>query len=215
MRVPRLPKPSAAFIVALAALVVALSGTANSLPGSGSVDHDDLGAHVVHRPNIHDNAVNGAKIANNSLSGADIVESTLSGVNAATVHGMSLRRFTYHVADNGPTVTLLTVSGFDITASCTAGQITLQISSPPAPVQPEINGYVVDLNTSAIDNVEASFQDSTINLLAGTDGRDVVGHAEVMDTVSPSGLPSLSINYAVDEFTVFDECYASGSVVVG
>ncbi len=216
MRLSHLPKPSPAFVVACAAVIIALSGRADSLPGSGSVDHDDLGAHVVHKANLHDNAVNGAKVASDSLTGADIKESTLKNVNAAKISGLSIKRFSYHVAENGPVVPLVTVAGFTISASCTSGQVGLTLTSPASEsVTPEINGVVTDLTTLLNDNLEATFHDSTISLLAGTDGNDVVGHAEVMNANFGSGAPSLTINYATDEFTTFDECTATGSVIGG
>ena len=206
MKLRHLPRPSASFLVASAALVVALSGSASSLPGTGTVQHDDLGPHVVHRNNIHDNAVNGAKVD----------ESTLGKVpNAAKVNGMTLRKFSYSAGDTAPEVTLVAFSGFEISASCTAGELALELHGADAPVAPELNGYVVDLTTKEISTMEASFQSGTEDLLAGSSGTSLVGQVQVMNTSFLAGSPVMSINYNADEFTTFDECHASGTIVIG
>lgn len=46
----------------IALFVFAISGTATALPGTGTIDHDDLQRHVVHRGAIHDGAINSAKV---------------------------------------------------------------------------------------------------------------------------------------------------------
>ena len=68
-------------VVGYIALFFALSGTAVALPLSGTVDHDDLQAHVVHTDKIHDGAVNSAKVLNSSLTGDDVLNSSLTGAD--------------------------------------------------------------------------------------------------------------------------------------
>jgi hypothetical protein len=65
-------RPSPAMIVALIALVAALSGTAYAALGKNSVGTRQLKAKAVTSGKIANNAVTSAKVAKNSLTGADI-----------------------------------------------------------------------------------------------------------------------------------------------
>ncbi|HEV2857836.1 MAG TPA: hypothetical protein VGW80_05460 [Solirubrobacterales bacterium] len=68
----RITLPSPAMIVALIALVAALSGTAYAALGKNSVGTRQLKAKAVTAGKIANNAVTSAKVAKNSLTGADI-----------------------------------------------------------------------------------------------------------------------------------------------
>jgi hypothetical protein len=68
---------SSAHVIALAALFVALGGSAFAAATIGTSDIKD-GA--VTRDKLHDNAVNSSKVAKNSLAGRDIDEKTLGQV---------------------------------------------------------------------------------------------------------------------------------------
>src|ERR1700710_1588746 len=91
--------PSPALVIALIALVCALTGTAWAALGKNSVGSRQLKAKAVTTGKIANGAVNGAKVANGSLSGADINVDALgvvpkaasadSATNAATVGGHS------------------------------------------------------------------------------------------------------------------------------
>lgn len=104
-------------LLGLVAIFIALGGVASALPGSGTIDHDDLQGHAVHTNKIHagavttsrldsgavttpklgegavassklaGDAVNSAKVLNDSLTGDDIDEATLAGVDAASLGG--------------------------------------------------------------------------------------------------------------------------------
>jgi hypothetical protein len=71
---------SPAHVIALAALFVALGGSAFAAATIGTSDIKD-GA--VTRDKLHNNAVNGKKVGKNSLSGKDIDEKTLGQVPSA------------------------------------------------------------------------------------------------------------------------------------
>lgn len=75
--------PSPAMIVALIALVAALSGTAYAALGKNSVGTKQLKAKAVTSGKIANNAVTSAKVAKNSLSGADINVGALGTVPSA------------------------------------------------------------------------------------------------------------------------------------
>jgi hypothetical protein len=93
----RIARPSPALIVAIVALLCALTGTAYAALGKNTVGTKQLKNAAVTTGKIHNNAVNGAKVAKNSLTGEDINVSALgtvpdashagSGDNANTVGG--------------------------------------------------------------------------------------------------------------------------------
>ena len=66
--------PSPSLVISMAALVVAISGSATALSGRNNVDHDDLRKHVVHGPKIHDGAVGPAKILTGAVRPSHISE---------------------------------------------------------------------------------------------------------------------------------------------
>jgi len=80
----RIGRPSPAMVVALLALVFALTGTAFAALGKNSVGTRQLKAQSVTTGKIANNAVNGAKVANGSLSGSDINLGALGTVPNAT-----------------------------------------------------------------------------------------------------------------------------------
>jgi len=71
-------------VVALLALICALSGTAYAALGKSSVGPRQLKAQAVTTGKIANNAVNGAKVANGSLTGEDINIGALGTVPNAT-----------------------------------------------------------------------------------------------------------------------------------
>ncbi len=92
-------RPSPALVIAVIALICALSGTAWAALGKNSVGSRQLKAKAVTTGKIANGAVNAAKVANGSLSGADINVAALGTVpkaasadsagNANTVGGHS------------------------------------------------------------------------------------------------------------------------------
>jgi hypothetical protein len=92
-------RPSAALVIAIVALICALTGTAWAALGKNSVGSRQLKAKAVTTGKIANGAINGAKVANGSLSGADINVGALGTVpkaasadsagNAATLGGHS------------------------------------------------------------------------------------------------------------------------------
>jgi hypothetical protein len=76
-------RPSPAMIVALIALVAALSGTAYAALGKNSVGTRQLKAKAVTSGKIANNAVTSVKVAKNSLTGADINLGALGTVPSA------------------------------------------------------------------------------------------------------------------------------------
>lgn len=76
-------RPSPAMVVAVIALICALTGTAYAALGKNSVGSRQLKAKSVTTGKIANNAVNGAKVANGSLSGEDINLNALGTVPSA------------------------------------------------------------------------------------------------------------------------------------
>jgi hypothetical protein len=77
-------RPSPAMVVAVIALVAALTGTAYAALGKNSVGSRQLKAQAVTSGKIANNAVTSAKVAKNSLTGADINVKALGTVPSAT-----------------------------------------------------------------------------------------------------------------------------------
>ena len=75
--------PSPAMVVAIIALIAALTGTAIAALPKGSVGSRQLKPKAVTTGKIANNAVNGQKVANGSLSGTDINLNALGTVPAA------------------------------------------------------------------------------------------------------------------------------------
>lgn len=87
MRKPRWARqwrgPSPAMVVAIIALIAALTGSAYAALGKNTVGSRQLKRKAVSTGKIANNAVNGQKVANGSLSGADINLDALGTVPAA------------------------------------------------------------------------------------------------------------------------------------
>jgi hypothetical protein len=77
-------RPSPAMVVAVIALIAALSGSAYAALGKNSVGTKQLKARAVTSGKIANNAVTSAKVAKNSLTGADINVGALGTVPTAT-----------------------------------------------------------------------------------------------------------------------------------
>ncbi len=80
----RVSRPSPAMVVAVVALVAALSGTAYAALGKNSVGSRQLKAKSVTAGKIANNAVTSAKVAANSLTGKDINVGALGTVPSAS-----------------------------------------------------------------------------------------------------------------------------------
>jgi hypothetical protein len=76
-------RPSPALVIAVIALIAALSGTAYAALGKNSVGTRQLKAKAVTAGKIANNAVTSAKVAQNSLTGSDINLSALGTVPSA------------------------------------------------------------------------------------------------------------------------------------
>lgn len=77
-------RPSPAMVVAILALILALTGSAYAALGKDTVGSRQLKKKAVTTGKIADNAVNGRKVANQSLTGEDINLAALGTVPAAT-----------------------------------------------------------------------------------------------------------------------------------
>jgi hypothetical protein len=156
-------RPSPAMVVAFAALVAALSGTAVALPGRNTVDSGDLkrGAvktsdiarNAVTRPKVRNGAINGAKVANNSLTGADIDEGTLGQVpsaNQATSANTANSAANAATAGTAGRLTRVTVQREDFQVADNSGNGAVAVC--PAGQQALSGGVVTGANDSYITN---------------------------------------------------------------
>lgn len=124
-------QPTPAFVLALIALVVAMSGTAvavtalapNSVKSkhivNGQVKAKDLGSNAVRGPKVQDASLTGADVADGSLTGEDVQDDSLSGadVNESTLQGVMASRVRIAVSQ-GPAQQF----GAERVASCAADE---------------------------------------------------------------------------------------------
>jgi hypothetical protein len=75
----RLPSP--ALVVALVALVAALTGTAVALPGKGKVDKNDLRKNVVKSKHVKPQTLTAADVRAESLTGAELQGDSVTGAD--------------------------------------------------------------------------------------------------------------------------------------
>lgn len=120
----------AGVLLAMVALVVAMSGAAVALPGTNQVDAGD----------IRKSAVRSAEVKNESLKGKDVKEASLEQVpsaaqadeaanaaqaaNAGTVGGTQVVRINRQLAPNTGPTPILQLGGLTLNASCATGAIT-------------------------------------------------------------------------------------------
>jgi hypothetical protein len=129
----RLPSPG--LVVAIAALVAALAGTAVALPGKNSVDGNDLRRAVVKTKNIKNGAVTTAKIRAGAVRTARIGDNAVNSAKLApgSVTASDLGTITVRQASspltadadgtqNGPAGPVATATA---TANCEAGEVLL------------------------------------------------------------------------------------------
>lgn len=154
----RFGRPSPAMVVAVVALIAALSGSAYAALGKNSVGTRQLKAKAVTAGKIANNAVTSAKVAQNSLTGSDINLSALGTVpsatnaanagNAATVGGHAascpggttlIRGVCFDAAPKGPAPSLTAAED-----ACAAAGGTL-----PSPMQLYATRTVLNLGTGA------------------------------------------------------------------
>jgi hypothetical protein len=121
-------RPSPAMVVAVIALVLALSGTAVAVSqlGKNSVGTRQLKSSSVTTGKIANDAVNGAKVAKGSLTGSDINLSALGVVPAAvnSTHALSAETLGGHAAACPPGTTLIRGICFDSASNPAVGSVT-------------------------------------------------------------------------------------------
>lgn len=112
-------RPSPAMVIAVIALICALTGTAYAALGKNSVGSRQLKAKSVTTGKIANNAVNAAKVADGSLSGQDINLAALGTVPSATSAANAANADTLagHGAACPPATTLIRGLCFDSTSN--------------------------------------------------------------------------------------------------
>ncbi len=113
-------------LLALAALVLSLTGVATGLPGKNRIDRNDLRKRVVRGINVQKNAIRRFQLAPSSVGGLHVRENTLGQVpNAKTVDGHEIHNTGRVVVndaipgDNDTTVVeLFTAGTFTIRGHC-------------------------------------------------------------------------------------------------
>ena len=121
----RIGRPSPAMVVAVIALIAALSGSAYAALGKNSIGSRQLKRKAVTTGKIANNAVNGSKVANHSLSGSDINLEALGTVPSATEasHASNADTLSGHAASCPGGTTLIRGICFDAQANPVANSL--------------------------------------------------------------------------------------------
>jgi hypothetical protein len=166
MRIP-IGRPSPAMVVAVVALVAALSGSAYAALGKNSVGSRQLKAKAVTSGKIANNAVTSAKVAQNSLTGSDINLTALGTVPSATTAATAGNANTVggHAAACPGGTTLIRGVCFDSASRGPANSLTEAEDacagaggSLPTPMQLYATRLVLNLGTGA--GVDHMYTDS-------------------------------------------------------
>jgi hypothetical protein len=178
-------RPSPALVISLVALFVSLGGVSYGV-ATGFIDSREIKNNTIRSRDIRNNqirtfdlrnnevrgidirnsTVQGRDVALNTLTGSDVKESELGQVpqaaaaaNAATVGGLSVRRFFVKRPADGITVELLRGDGFVLRGRCTAGAPVLELAAVAG--APETNAQVQGVGGTS------AFSDSTTDLGSG------------------------------------------------
>jgi hypothetical protein len=125
-------RPSPALVIACIALFAAIGGTSIALPGSNSIDKNDLRKGVVKNKNIAKNAVTSSKIKNGTVRPADLHNNSVTTAklrNGAVTNGKLANR---------------SVGGENLTASV----VRTADSPPTADADGTTNGGAVGVATA-------------------------------------------------------------------
>jgi hypothetical protein len=76
-------RPQASLIVAIIALVAATGGTATALPGSNTVDRNDVAKNAIRSKAIKDGQVTGADLRDGAVTSADIADGAIADADLA------------------------------------------------------------------------------------------------------------------------------------
>jgi hypothetical protein len=77
------PRKNPALVVALVALVAAMGGSAAALPGSGSIDRNDVKKNAIRSKAIKNGQVKGVDIAQGAVRGDQLADGTVDGSDIA------------------------------------------------------------------------------------------------------------------------------------
>jgi len=129
-RLSRLPSP--ALIVAMTALVLAMSGAAVALPGKGDVEANDIAKNAVKSKHIAKNAVRSQEVLGKSLKGNDLKDGAIANkqlkdgavdsakVEAGSLDDSDLADYEVLGDDRGNVLRLIATEGASAAAARTA-----------------------------------------------------------------------------------------------
>lgn len=156
MRAIRRFRPSAAMLVALTAVLIALAGTAAADPGgqlSRLISGSSIKKNSIPGDRLRKQSVAGDRLTNNTLAGKQIKESTLgtvpSATNATKVGGAALSKISFRAPAGTASTTLLDTGRLRLAAACNAaGELTLIASTTVDHAQLTSYGNGADTKTT-------------------------------------------------------------------
>jgi hypothetical protein len=222
-------------MVAFAALLAALGGSAVALPGKNKVDKNDIKKNAIGAKQIKTGAVGGSEAKNNSLKGADIDESSLDAVpnanraasaatadtatTADTVAGQQIQRFNFRAGQGAPTETqtLQLGHGFRIELECTDAQ-SMNATAFATEAESLITSHSAQTYSGGSPDVQNFVYDE--NAAEDADGLPLTPDGEsgdmgVTELTAPSG--SVTVHWTADSISLLDGmgCTFTGYAVSG
>ena len=177
----RIGRPSPAMVVAMIALIAALSGSAYAALGKNSVGSRQLKRKAVTTGKIANNAVNGSKVASHSLTGSDINVGALGTVPSATeaTHASNADAVSGHAASCPGGTTLIRGVCFDSSPNPEVGSVMAAADACAGkggylPTPMELYSVRGTINLGTGIGTDKQFTDSYYGNTNGTNYRTIV-----------------------------------------
>ena len=185
-------------VMATMAVFIVLGGGAY-----GVIQTKQLGKGSVTTKKLHNGAVTGKKVRKNTLTGKQINESKLGTVpNAAKVNGSTVRQIHYRQLQGTAPVTLFSIAGLTVTASCPAGtEVVLDATT-------NTNGSII--GQSSLEGVDDSFDAGEHQIIPLDDYVGVLSYGK-----GTSGSPVVTATFLANKFNGTTVCSVVGTVISG
>jgi hypothetical protein len=186
-------------VMATIAVFLVLGGSAFAV-----VTTKQLGKGSVTTKKLHKGAVTGKKVRKDTLTGKQIKESTLATVpNAAKVNGSTVRQIHYRQVQGGNPVTLFSIAGLTVTASCPAGtEVVVDATT-------NTNGSIIGLSPP-LDGVDDTFNAGEHQIIPLDDYVGVLSYGK-----GTSGSPVVTATFLANKFNGTTVCSVVGTVIGG
>lgn len=175
-------RPSAAFLVAMTALVMSITGVAVALPGTNTVNSGDIVNETIKGKDIRDGAVGGAEIAENAITSSCSVGSCSEELGPDTIGSSEL-------SSGSVTAKALATSGVRQgtqaeSAENSTNQKSVQATCETGSVAIGASALTFDTEGSTVVDKEVVITDSFLS--SQNSGRDWIVQASETDDIPDS-----------------------------